>query len=319
MDMETIEQFMARALHHPEKGYYARNIRSIGSRGDFTTTPQISDVPAKAIASWAARAMRKYRTWNLIEVGPGLGTLASQVYRNLPLFTRIRTKLHLVESSPSLGSHQRDHLGKRATYHSTIHEALKACQGNAIIYSNELVDAFPAQVYEKTQSGWQQVALQNDGDFVREIFLPTDELPSSSIFTESYKIGQRVEVHESYHKWLKTWLPTWTNGEMLTIDYGDTAENLYKRKPNGSLRAYFYHNLLEGPAVFQNPGHQDITADVNFSDLHEWSDPWLHSALSGKFSMFIEPYISPETHHLYAAANFFSFIIQGTRNGPEQK
>ena len=31
---------------------------------------------------------------------------------------------------------------------------------------------------------------------------------------------------------------------------------------------------IEGPAIYQNPGRQDLTADVNFSDLIEWSRPW---------------------------------------------
>ncbi|MFZ9941426.1 MAG: hypothetical protein ACO3F7_04670 [Luteolibacter sp.] len=42
--METpirFEEFMRRALHDPHDGYYARNIKGIGRRGDFTTAPVI--------------------------------------------------------------------------------------------------------------------------------------------------------------------------------------------------------------------------------------------------------------------------------------
>ncbi|MEM9081019.1 MAG: SAM-dependent methyltransferase, partial [Verrucomicrobiota bacterium] len=39
------------------------------------------------------------------------------------------------------------------------------------------------------------------------------------------------------------------------------------RRPNGTLRAYFQNQLLPPPEAYQNPGFQDLTADVNFEDL----------------------------------------------------
>ena len=98
---------MQRCLHDPQRGYYAKNIRAIGSRGDFTTAPQLSSAPAKAIASWATQAMRTHQTRNLIEIGPGMGTLSQQILRHLPLTLRFTTKLHLVDSSPILINHQK--------------------------------------------------------------------------------------------------------------------------------------------------------------------------------------------------------------------
>ena len=57
---------------------------------------------------------------------------------------------------------------------------------------------------------------------------------------------------------------------MLAIDYGDTFPALYHRRPNGTLRAYILHQRLEGPAVYENVGRQDITSDINFTDLRNW-------------------------------------------------
>ncbi|HEY5813037.1 MAG TPA: SAM-dependent methyltransferase, partial [Terrimicrobiaceae bacterium] len=78
---------------------------------------------------------------------------------------------------------------------------------------------------------------------------------------------QRVEVHESYHCWLREWLPVWKAGSMLTIDYGDHCPALYSRRPRGTLRAYAHHQRLEGSEVYNGFGLRDLTADVNFSDL----------------------------------------------------
>ncbi len=308
---ETFERFMQRALHHPRSGYYSRNITAIGSRGDFTTAPQLSDTLAKSIATWVGDSSRSHGTRNLIEIGPGLGTLASQVLQNLPPLLRFRSNLHLVDSSPALRARQEAMLGKKATFHDTIHSALEACGGSAIIWSNELVDAFPVRLFEKTSSAWQEVAL--DRETSREILLPAGSLPPSSLFDIPFPLGQRIEIHDSYHHWLRSWLPLWKNGAMLTIDYGDIAEEIYLHRPSGTLRAYLLQHRVEGPSVYENPGRQDITADVNFTDIELWSQPWLDSYPSQKLSDFIRHHAKPGDARLLEAATYFRILKQHPR------
>src|SRR6187431_2187292 len=86
------EKFMADALHDPQHGYYARRITGVGRRGDFTTAPMLSDSPARAIAAWAARALRETGCRNLIEIGPGEGRLAAGVLKHLPWHVRWKTR-----------------------------------------------------------------------------------------------------------------------------------------------------------------------------------------------------------------------------------
>lgn len=304
---------MSRALHDPVRGYYARNIRGIGSRGDFTTAPQLSEAPAAAIAAWAANALRETACQHLIEIGPGLGTLAKDVFSRLPFTLRLRTKLHLVDSSPALAAHQKELLKKRATYHSSIHSALAACQGNAVIYSNELVDAFPVRLFQKTSEDWREIALDLGAPNKKELLLPSTNLPPSSIFKLDFPTGQRIEVHDSYRIWLESWLHLWKNGEMLTIDYGDTAERLYHRRPHGSLRAYLLHQRIEGEAIYANPGLQDITADVNFTDLAEWAVPWAKTISTENFAEFIRPHTANSDPAILTAAQHFLTIRQCPR------
>ena len=59
---------------------------------------------------------------------------------------------------------------------------------------------------------------------------------------------------------------------MLTVDYGDLFPQLYHRRPRGTLRAYLRHQRLTGTEVYANMGRQDITADVNFTDLMNWGE-----------------------------------------------
>ncbi len=305
---------MERCLHHPETGYYYRNIRGIGGRGDFTTAPELSDAPAKAIASWVATALLENKCRHLIEIGPGNGTLSKKVFRHLPLALRLRTKLHLVESSPILSKLQKALHGKSVRHHTDILSAMEECSGNAVVFSNELVDAFPVRLFEKSGSGWLEISVRTTRGIPSEISLPCDDLPPSSVFSGNFNPGQRVEVHESYRLWLESWLPLWKRGEMLTIDYGTTVTGLYHRRPKGSLRAYLLHQRLEGPEIYRNQGLQDLTADVNFTDLSDWAARWTGPGKILNFRSFILPFLEDRNDGLLAACEHFHLIIQKAMN-----
>jgi len=268
------DHFMQHALHDPTTGYYARNIQTVGASGDFSTTATLSNLLGKAIAHHAVKWHRQFKApLNLIEIGGGDGSLAESVIQSLPPVKRWKCNYHLVESSLSLTKKQQESkkLSKKITWHSEIQDALENCNGVAFIFSNELVDAFPVRVFQHTNntSVWEELYI----DGLNEILCEPDSLPQSCAFT-TYKHSpqQRVEVHESYHQWLVSWRQQWKQGQMLTIDYGDLHPAIYYRMPRGTLRAYSRHQHITGNAVYQNPGKQDITADVNFSDLIQWGD-----------------------------------------------
>ena len=279
----TFEAFMQAALYDASRGYYARNIRAVGgTRGDFTTVPmRCGDALARAIAAWAAEAMHRTGCRNLVEIGPGEGALMRGVIRHLPWTTRLRVRAHLVETSPVLAKRQQQSsLGRCATWHADPASALHHCGGRAVVFSNELVDAFPVRIFQKSAGKWRELGVEMaaDGRVLRECFLDVEEtLPDSTIFGIDHPEGQRIEVHDSYRTWLAEWLPLWRAGEMLTIDYGDAASTLYHRLPAGTCRGYLMHQRVTGPDVYQNIGMQDLTADVNFTDLATWAAPWCGS------------------------------------------
>ncbi|MEI8039053.1 MAG: SAM-dependent methyltransferase [Verrucomicrobiota bacterium] len=293
-DPIPFEEFMRRALHDPRHGYYARRISRVGRRGDFTTAPMLSAAPAKAIAAWAATALRETGCRDLIEIGPGEGTLAAAVLQHLPWHLRWRTRLHLVESSAPLAALQRQMLGGRARWHASPAAALAACAGRAVIFSNELVDAFPVRRFQHAPDGWRELAVAIDAaGTVVESLLPPAPLPASSGFSPNHPPGQWIEVHDSYRRWLAQWLPQWRAGRLLTIDYGASASTLYHRQPRGSVRAYLFQQRLEGPAIYQNRGRQDLTADVNFTDLIRWSEPWATARRLQSLADFLRAAIDP--------------------------
>lgn len=290
------EEFMRRALHDPQRGYYARRITGIGRRGDFTTAPLLSAAPARAIAAWAVGALRETGCRDLLEIGPGEGSLAAAVIAHLPWHVRWQTRLHLVETSAPLTRLQQKLLGRKAAWHASPGAALAACGGKAVIFSNELVDAFPVRRFQQAPDGWRELAVRRDpGGRVRESLLPPAPLPESTAFTTPHPPGQWIEVHDSYRRWLTDWLPHWHAGRMLTIDYGATADALYHRRPRGTLRAYLFQQRLEGPDIYQHPGRQDLTADVNFTDLIAWSAPWTAAPRLQTLAAFLRATIDPAT------------------------
>ncbi len=264
------DAFMKHALHDPKTGYYARNIQTVGATGDFSTTATLSSVLGSAIAKSALEWSRANKTpLNLIEIGGGDGSLAESVIKSLPFMKRWRLNYHIVDSSAPLTENQQEReLSKKVTWHSEMKSALSACQGVAFIFSNELVDAFPVRIFKKSDGHWNELYLHNQA----EHFCPcADTLPQSSALDDTaHHKGQRIEVHQSYREWLKDWMPGWDQGQLLTIDYGDSHPEVYFRMPAGTLRAYSHHQRITGEAVYQNPGKQDITADVNFTDLITW-------------------------------------------------
>lgn len=279
------DRFMEAALYHPDFGYYTKQIRTLGARGDFSTWPGLDSSLARAVASWVKESRRRH----VIEAGAGTGHLAAAVLDNLGWAGRWRTTYHIVEISPVLREEQKKLLrGRRVIWHEKMAEAVAAAGGEADIFSNELPDAFPCRVFVRSAGSWMELALRIEGNSAREVLVPSG-LPSSSALQTQAPEGSRVEVHESYKKWLEEWAANWKTGRMLTVDYGEKMPGLYHRRPSGTLRAYSHHQRFYGPDVYASFGRRDITADVNFTDLQAWGEAlgW-HTGFRGNLASFLE-------------------------------
>ena len=279
----SVERFMREALYHPEHGYYARRVRAVGRTGDFSTSATLGRGLGWAVAAWAARhrgEVARRGRWHLIELGGGSGELAAEIRRSLPWWAGIGLRYHLVEVSAGLRAEQQRQLAgwRNVRWHTEIEAALDAADGRALIFSNEFVDAFPCVQLARDglTDRWQEVCLtwSEYDERPTEILRDWHDPAAASAVGAGVPTapGQRVEIHLAYQRWLATWQPRWHAGRLLTIDYGDTPPALYQRRPRGTLRAYCHHQLFTGPEVYARFGRQDLTADVNFSDLRAWGE-----------------------------------------------
>jgi SAM-dependent MidA family methyltransferase len=184
---------------------------------------------------------------------------------------------HIVEVSPALKKLQEDALaGLGVRWHDSINEALAAASGEALIFSNELVDAFPCSQVVRTGDQWSEVMVARSADGFEERFVPLEDRrlvdwrASAVARGDKFVEGQRCELHLDYAKWLGSFSNDFKNGWMLTIDYGDAIDRLYHRRPGGTLRGYSFHSMVQGLEIYERFGQQDLTADVNFTDLIAW-------------------------------------------------
>ena len=72
----SLEEFMDISLHDKEFGYY-KNSKPLGTSGDFITSPEISQLYGEMIGLWMSQLIitNDIKNFNLVELGPGNGTL----------------------------------------------------------------------------------------------------------------------------------------------------------------------------------------------------------------------------------------------------
>ena len=313
-----MQDFMELALYDEQQGYYSAHVQDIGFRGDFSTSATMSDLLARRItAHWKEACDTYSRNLPLIEIGGGNANLALSVARELGFWGRLKARYYIVDRSPALRRLQSLVGGNFVRVYPTIEEALKHAGGHAFIFCNELPDAFPARQFIYSSDAWHELGLTVHEEQIAIQPHPCPHLPQSTVFTHWAREGQIVEVHESYHRWYTAWQPLWKSGIFTTIDYGAPCDRLYYRRPGGSLRGYKSHILLGIDELIAYPGHCDMTADVNFTDLQRLAERNIGDFVQLMSQRdYLAPFAhasSPADQHLIAipgAGDHFCVLIQ---------
>ncbi|KAG1084989.1 hypothetical protein G6F42_021568 [Rhizopus arrhizus] len=108
----TVSHFMRQVLVNPLSGYYMLG-DVFGKQGDFVTSPEISQVFGELCGIWYLTEWMRLgqpQKTQIIEFGPGRGTLMSDMLRTLsqfPYFYKTLSDVHFVEASPGLRKMQR--------------------------------------------------------------------------------------------------------------------------------------------------------------------------------------------------------------------
>ena len=270
----TVAQSMEWALYHPQYGYYTKG-PSIGPRGDFTTSPEASSEFGKMLAKHAAdvdNLLDNPARFDLVEYGPGRGTLASDLLAELALrypglYSRIH--YHLIEISPALVEQQRVRL---LPAHAGRVEWKAALTGHDLcgaIIANEFVDAFPVHVLEAREGAICEQYVNVKDDDIALTYGPLSS-PKLTEFLERHSLklgeGDQVEINLAAADWIKTAANAFSRCVALIIDYGDVAPGRYSSaRREGTLLGYYGGKVTHD--ILANPGEQDLTALVDFTAL----------------------------------------------------
>ncbi|MDJ1159284.1 SAM-dependent methyltransferase [Chelatococcus sp. SYSU_G07232] len=258
----SVERYMALCLGHPRHGYYMTR-DPFGARGDFVTAPEISQMFGELVGLWAAetwRLMGGPARLNLVELGPGRGTLmadALRAARALPAF-REALAVHLVETSPVLRERQQVALassGITPTWHATV-DSLP--DGPLVVVANEFFDALPVRQYQRTERGWCErlVGLGDDGALA--FGLAPEPEPA---LTLAAPVGSVREVAAASGEVLRALAGRIVRfgGAALVVDYGHVASGFGE-----TLQALKGHAFVDPLA---EPGEADLTVHVDFTAL----------------------------------------------------
>lgn len=265
---------MSIALYHPTHGYYmTRN--PIGSSGDFITAPEISQMFGELLGAWCSEqwvSLDKPENINLVELGPGRGTLMSDLIRTInsiqPDFTKA-VCIHLIEISEVLRKQQQSTLAKTTIPVDEIfwHVDLESLpNGPLIVIANEFFDALPIQQFQLTTNGWcERLVSMDESDFKITLGPPSlefeeiipREISSKAEAGDVFEVRPAaIAVAREIAKRISV-----NGGAALFIDYGHNVS-----ATGDTFQAVYKHGKIDALRI---PGSADLTAHVDFNAIKE--------------------------------------------------
>ena len=262
-----LDQYINFCLYKFKQSYYQKKTK-FGHGGDFVTSPHVSSIFSEMIAIWIIlfwNKIKKPKTLNILELGPGDGTMGKDIISSLGKINFFKSKVnyYFLEKSKSLKKIQKKNLKneKNIYWIDNLKEFEK--KDNLIILGNEFFDALPVKQFGKRGDSWfEKYVFFNKKKQLSFIFKKA-KLESIRKIEKIYnlKINKFIEYPPILEKLIKNIsdLLKNKNSIFLTIDYGeesricnDTVQAIYKNKKSN---------------ILQNVGESDITYQVNFFHL----------------------------------------------------
>ncbi|PKA50949.1 hypothetical protein AXF42_Ash007605 [Apostasia shenzhenica] len=283
---------MEEVLTNPQCGFYI-NRDVFGAGGDFVTSPEVSQMFGEMISVWTMclwEQMGRPEKINLVELGPGRGTLMADLLRGSSKFTNFSksVNIHLVECSPTLRKVQCDTLkavveasygdnndrrartsltGAPISWHADLEEVPQGLP--TIIIAHEFFDALPVHQFQNTSGGWCEKMIDVGDNSLFRFVLSPHPTPATLLYlrrrcqwAEPEEIAklEQIEVcpraFELTHQISKRISDD--GGGALIIDYGKNEII------TDSLQAIRKHKFVH---ILDNPGSADLSAYVDFAAI----------------------------------------------------
>ncbi|OAY24501.1 protein arginine methyltransferase NDUFAF7, mitochondrial [Manihot esculenta] len=288
----TVAEYMEEVLTNPKAGFYI-NRDVFGAEGDFITSPEVSQMFGEMVGVWAMclwEQMGQPKEVNLVELGPGRGTLMADLLRGVSKFKGFTESLHIhmVECSPVLQKLQHGNLkcveehttcegverrnistlaGTPISWHAELEQVPPGSP--VIIIAHEFYDALPVHQFQRASRGWCEKMVDISEDSTFRFVLSPQPTPATLYLMKRCKwAATEEEIEKLNHIEVcpKAMDLTHTiakrissdGGGALIIDYGLNGV------VSDSLQAIRKHKFVD---ILDNPGSADLSAYVDFAAI----------------------------------------------------
>ncbi|KAF4376644.1 hypothetical protein F8388_025515 [Cannabis sativa] len=288
--LKGIIKYMEEVLTNPKAGFYI-NRDVFGAEGDFITSPEVSQMFGEMVGVWAMclwEQMGQPKKVNLVELGPGRGTLMVDLLRGVSKFKNFIESLHvhLVECSPTLQKLQHENLkcvdeditdqvDKRTV--STLaqtpvswHAALEQVPSGVptIIIAHEFYDALPVHQFQRASRGWSEKMVDVAEDSTFRFVLSPQPTPATLYLAKRCKWASTEEVTklDQIEVCPKAMELTQTIADRISSDGGGALIIDYGMNGivSDSLQAIRKHKFVN---ILDDPGSADLSAYVDFASI----------------------------------------------------
>lgn len=277
---------MEEVLTNPKAGFYI-NRDVFGAQGDFITSPEVSQMFGEIIGVWVIcvwEQMGRPEKVNLVELGPGRGTLLADLLRGASKFKNFTDSvhIHMVECSPVLRNVQYQTLkcegedgekqivstmtGCPVSWHATMDEVPTGLP--TIIIAHEFYDALPVHQFQRASHGWCEKMIDVDENSSFHFVLSPRPTPATLYLMKRCKWAETEEIAKLSQIEICPRAMDLTQtiakrigsdgGAALIIDYGINGI------VSDSLQAIRKHKFVD---ILDNPGSADLSAYVDFNAI----------------------------------------------------
>jgi len=270
----SVADYMAACLGDREAGYYTTR-EPFGREGDFITAPEVSQMFGELIGIWCVSewdALGRPGAFVLCEIGPGRGTLMSDMLRTIERLAPqmlATARVAMIETSPRLVERQKEKLadaGAKIDWFERFADIPgDTANGPLILVTNELFDAIPLRQFVKVNGRFveRMIALDDKDEFQFVSGLAGIDpalLPASHAAAPEGAIFEAAPARTALMQEIATHIAT-TRGAALNIDYGHLEAGF-----GDTLQAMLKHGFDD---VFAHPGEADLTSHVDFDSLEK--------------------------------------------------
>ena len=245
------DTFMQEALYSESGFFNTENVRS-SEKGDFLTSPEVSQYFGVIIRSWIDS---KNFYENIVEFGSGTGSLIEQI--GLKNITAVE-----------LSSTARKVIDNKGILSVKSYEDLNILSAD-LVYGNEILDNIPCSIAVYKENKWYEKVVDISKDNLSYAYQPIrdEQLNWINLNKIEPNNNYEVELQTNIDNLIANLINRFQPKSFLFFDYGYEQKNRNKRKYKSLLRTYKKHHLSVDP--IDDPGNVDITYDINFSAVKE--------------------------------------------------